>query len=96
MVQGEEFVLVDLETNACTLINASATYQFTVADNYANDYRFKIVGRQEMPTDVETIESNTIKNEGIYTLTGQYVGEMNIWNTLPAGMYIVNGEKKMK
>ena len=27
---------------------------------------------------------------------GQYVGEMNVWNTLPAGVYVVNGEKRVK
>lgn len=95
-VKGESLTLIDLVSNTRVAIEANTTYQFSVADNYSNDYRFKIVGRQEMPTDVETIESNTVKAEGIYTITGQYLGEMNEWNSLPAGLYIVNGEKKVK
>ena len=72
------------------------TYQFNVEDNYASDYRFKVVGRQEMPTAIEAVENSTVNNGGIYTITGQYLGDMNIWNTLPEGLYIVNGEKKIK
>lgn len=95
-VKGESLTLIDLVSNTRVAIEANTTYQFSVADNYSNDYRFKIVGRQEMPTSVETIENNTVKAEGIYTITGQYLGEMNEWNSLPAGLYIVNGEKKVK
>ena len=40
--------------------------------------------------------SSPLSAKGIYTITGQYVGEMNVWNTLPAGIYVVNGEKLVK
>lgn len=95
-VRGNEYTLVDLATNTYVAITDGATYQFVVNDNEENDYRFKIVGRQEMPTDVETVENAPVKNGGIYTITGQYMGDMNEWNNLPAGLYIVNGEKKVK
>ena len=94
--EGEEFVLQDLSNNALILMTNNASYQFYANENERNDYRFKIVSRQEMPTTVETIEKETISNDGIYTITGQYVGEMSIWNSLPEGMYIVNGVKKIK
>jgi hypothetical protein len=45
---------------------------------------------------MEMVETTMPANEGVYTLTGQYLGDLNIWNTLPAGLYIVNGEKKVK
>lgn len=95
-VQGKSFTLIDLETNAQVQIEEGTIYQFNVEDNYASDYRFKVVGRQEMPTEIEEVENATINNGGIYTITGQYLGDMNLWNTLPAGLYIVNGEKKIK
>lgn len=95
-VRGNEYDLLDLATNTRVAITTGATYQFYATDNEANDYRFKVVERQEMPTDVEVVENSTVKAAGIYTITGQYLGEMNIWNNLPAGIYIVNGEKKVK
>ena len=95
-VQGKSFTLIDLETNAQVQIEEGIIYQFNVEDNYASDYRFKVVGRQELPTEIEEVENATINNGGIYTITGQYLGDMNLWNTLPAGLYIVNGEKKIK
>lgn len=94
-IKGENLALIDLENNSVINMAKGNTYQFYAEGT--NDYRFKIVARQEMPTDVETIDENvTMKAGGIYTLTGQYLGEMNIWNTLPNGLYIVNGEKKVK
>ena len=95
-IERNDLVLLDLVTNAIIAMVPGQTYQFTVADNEANDYRFKIIGRQEMPTDIETVEQISSANGGIYTITGQYMGEMNEWNNLPAGLYIVNGEKKVK
>ena len=92
-VQGEELTLIDHETGARVAMVEGATYEFTA--NGTNDYRFEIVGRQNMPTAIENTEA--VKSaKGVYTITGQYVGEMNVWNTLPAGVYVVNGEKRVK
>ena len=94
-VEGREFTLVDHETGARVAIAEGNTYEFTADANTANDYRFEIVGRANMPTAIDNTEA--VKSvKGVYTITGQYVGEMNVWNTLPAGVYVVNGEKRVK
>lgn len=94
-VQGEELILIDHETGAQVAMVEGATYEFTAAANSTNDYRFEIVSAAKMPTAIENAEA--VKSaKGIYTITGQYVGEMNVWNTLPAGIYVVNGEKLVK
>lgn len=94
-VEGREFVLVDHETGARIAIAEGNTYEFTAAANSANDYRFEIVESAKLPTAIENTEA--VKSaKGVYTITGQYVGEMNVWNTLPAGIYVVNGEKRVK
>lgn len=94
-VEGREFVLVDHETGAQVAMVEGATYEFTAEANSTNDYRFEIVAPAKLPTAIENAEA--VKSaKGIYTITGQYVGEMNVWNTLPAGIYVVNGEKLVK
>ena len=93
--EGRELMLVDHETGAQVAITEGNTYEFTAAANSANDYRFEIVEPAKLPTAIENAEA--VKSaKGIYTITGQYVGEMNVWNTLPAGIYVVNGEKLVK
>ena len=87
--------MVDHETGAQVAMVEGNTYEFTAAANSANDYRFEIVGAAKLPTAIENTEA--VKSaKGVYTITGQYVGEMNVWNTLPAGIYVVNGEKRVK
>ena len=94
-VQGNELTLIDHETGAQVAMVEGATYEFNADANSVNDYRFEIVGRQNMPTAIDNTEA--VKSaKGVYTITGQYVGEMNVWNTLPAGVYVVNGEKLVK
>jgi hypothetical protein len=94
-VQGEDLVLVDLVNGNRTNITEGAIYTFYADANESNDYRFEIVAAAKVPTAIENTE--VVKSaKGIYTITGQYVGEMNVWNALPAGVYVVNGEKKVK
>lgn len=94
-VEGREFELVDLEANKAVKVAEGNTYTFTAAPNTVADYRFKLVGIKTVPTAVDNL--NAAKNQtGIYTIMGQYVGEMNLWNSLPAGVYVVNGEKRVK
>ena len=94
-VEGREFTLVDHETGARVAMVEGNTYEFTAAANSTNDYRFEIVESAKLPTAIENTEA--VKSaKGVYTITGQYVGEMNVWNTLPAGIYVVNGEKRVK
>lgn len=94
-VEGREFDLIDLETGARVAVNEGETYSFSAAANFANDYRFKLVERAKLPTAIENTEVKA-NVKGIYTITGQYLGEMNVWNTLPAGVYVVNGAKRVK
>lgn len=92
-VQGEELALVDHATGARVAIVEGATYEFTAEG--IDDYRFEIVKPAKMPTAIDN--TNAVKSvKGIYTITGQYMGEMNVWSTLPAGVYVVNGEKLVK
>ena len=94
-VQGAELTLIDLETGARVAMIEGNAYEFSADANSVNDYRFQIVESAKLPTAIENTEA--IKSaKGIYTITGQYVGEMNVWNTLPAGVYVVNGEKRVK
>ena len=94
-VQGEDLTLIDHETGAQVLMVEGNTYAFTAAANAANDYRFEVVATAKMPTAIENAEA--VKSaKGIYTITGQYLGEMNVWNSLPAGVYVVNGAKRVK
>jgi hypothetical protein len=94
-VQGREFDLVDLQTGARVAASEGETYTFTAAANTVADYRFQLVDRQNAPTAIDNTEA--VKSlKGIYTITGQYVGEMNVWNTLPAGVYVIDGAKRVK
>jgi hypothetical protein len=95
-MSGAEMVLVDLISGAKTEMVEGATYTFRAEANDANDYRFLIVTRDGVTTDIENVENTGVKAEGIYTITGQYVGNMSMWNTLPAGIYVVDGVKKVK
>lgn len=94
-IKGEQLVLVDLLNGSKTVMTEGASYQFYLADSESNDYRFQIVGRASMPTDVEEVEA-AVKGNGVYSLTGQYMGNMSVWNTLPAGVYVVDGVKRVK
>ena len=94
-VQGEELTLIDLENNASVVMVDGNKYEFTADANSKNDYRFKIVSTFNAPTAIENTEA-TKNAKGIYSITGQYVGEMNVWNSLPAGIYVVNGDKRVK
>lgn len=94
-VEGREFDLVDLTTGARVEAIEGNTYTFSTADNTNNDYRFKLVERKKVMTGAEDIRAEKAA-KGIYTIMGQYLGEMNIWSTLPAGVYVVDGEKRVK
>ena len=94
-VQGEDLTLIDLETGANVAMTEGNVYTFTADANSINDYRFQIVRAKKVATDVEPVEAQKNAN-GIYTIMGQYVGEMNLWNSLPAGVYVVNGKKLVK
>jgi hypothetical protein len=74
-----------------------AIYTFYAEANEVNDYRFQVVAAAKMPTSIENTEVGAnAKKAGVYTLTGQYMGNASIFNALPAGVYVVDGVKKVK
>ena len=95
-VAGREFDLVDLDANVTTAVVEGNTYTFTAAPNATADYRFKLVDRRKVATDIDAISAEKSGAQGIYTIMGQYLGEKNLLNTLPAGVYVVDGEKVVK
>lgn len=70
-----------------------ATYMFSTAANANIEGRFEIVPVAKMPTAIENIEA-TAAAKGIYTVTGQFVG--NDYHSLPNGIYVVDGKKIVK
>ena len=92
-VEGEQYAVLDHATNQITLIAEGNTYPFVAQPNSTIEGRFEIVNINRMPTDVETVE-NAPAVHGIYTVTGQYVGE-NL-ETLPKGVYVIDGVKVVK
>lgn len=95
-VEGEDLVLVDLVNGARTNMAEGAIYTFHAGANETNDYRFQVVAAAKMPTSIENTEAQSTKKAGVYTLTGQYLGNASIFNALPAGVYVVDGVKKVK
>ena len=94
-VQGEGLMLIDHETGTRVAMAEGGEYEFTAAAGATDDYRFEIIKRANMPTAIDNTEA--VKGmKGVYTLTGLYLGGMNVWNSLPAGIYVVNGEKRVK
>ncbi len=91
-----EYALRDNMTGRTIAIVEGATYNFSAQPNETIEGRFQIVGRQEMPTAVETVEEMVNTPKAIYTVMGQYVGETTDWNNLPAGVYVVDGVKVIK
>jgi len=94
-VNGTQYAIRDLMTNVVTPMTEGNTYSFVAQPNSTIEGRFVIVPMQNMPTDVETVETTTAV-KGIYTIMGQYVGETSDWETLPKGVYVVDGVKVVK
>lgn len=90
---GETFMLRDLVTNQTMMMTAGATYAFNQEAYSTNDARFEIISAAKMPTAIDNTEVKA-NVKGIYTITGQYVGEN--FEVLPAGVYVVNGVKIVK
>ncbi|MBR4563069.1 MAG: hypothetical protein IKO26_01295 [Paludibacteraceae bacterium] len=91
-INGMEYMLVDMQTGAVVKVEEGARYDFFAGEG-RNDHRFQIVGVNKIPTAIEQTEAGK-SMKGIYTVTGQYLGED--FNVLPKGLYIVNGVKIIK
>ncbi len=92
-VAGEQYALRDNVTNQVIAIEEGATYDFAAQPNSTIEGRFEIVVPARIATGIENTEVKA-NVKGIYTLTGQYVGED--FKALPAGVYVVNGVKIVK
>ena len=92
-VAGEEYALRDNLTGNVIAIEEGATYEFAAQPNSTVEGRFEIVAAAKMPTAIENTEVKA-NAKGIYTLTGQYLGDD--FEAVPAGVYVVNGVKIVK
>ncbi len=93
-VANAAYAIRDNRTNTIINIEEGATYMFA-AEEGVNEARFSIIGRADAPTAVETVK--VAENQaGVYSIAGQYMGEKSILNTLPAGVYVVDGKKIVK
>ena len=92
-VRGMSYAVRDMLTGTETMIAEGETYMFSVPANSNIDGRFQIVSVNKVLTDIENIEQAAAV-KGIYTLSGQYVG--NNYYNLPAGVYVVDGKKIVK
>lgn len=92
-VNGLGYAIRDMLTGTEVEIVEGATYMFSVPANASVAGRFQVVEPKKLPTAIEDVEENAAV-KGIYTLTGQYVG--NDYHNLPAGVYVVNGKKIVK
>lgn len=92
---NDNFVLVDHLTNAQVAMTDGATYTFVATPNETTENRFEIRKAAGVVTNLAEMKAaHAVK--GIYTAAGQYVGKADRWNTLPAGMYIVDGVRMAK
>ena len=91
-VNGMEYSVVDMKTGNVFEIAEDAEFRF-YTEAGKNDYRFQLIGRNNAPTATENTAVNA-NVKGVYTITGQYVGED--LNVLPKGVYVVNGVKVVK
>lgn len=94
-VNNFDYAILDTKTNAMIDVVEGNVYTFNVMPGEVENNRFKIVGVRNAPTSVETIEA-TKAIKGVYTVLGQYICETSELNQLPAGIYVVDGQKIVK
>ena len=88
------YAVKDMKTGKFIALDENESYTFYATPESKED-RFMIVGRHNVSTDVEQTNANAAST-GVYNLVGAYIGEMSDWNNLPAGVYVVNGQKIIK
>ena len=93
VAEGEQYAIRDNATGKVIAIEEGATYEFAAQPNSTVEGRFEIVSVAKVPTAIENAEVKA-NVKGIYTITGQYVGED--FEAVPAGVYVVNGVKIVK
>jgi hypothetical protein len=93
-LKGEQMAIRDNLTGATITMVEGAEYFFTATEG-DNANRFEIIAVKNAPTDVETVVETT-GAKAVYTVLGQYMGTTDNWNTLPNGIYVVDGVKMVK
>ena len=88
-----DYMLIDNLNNNQIAIVEGATYEFVAQPNSTVEGRFSIASIYKTPTAIENAEVKS-NVKGIYTLTGQFVGED--FKALPAGVYVIDGVKIVK
>jgi len=95
-VSNMDYAILDTQTNAVIPIVEGNSYSFVMSTNTTMDNRFCIVPPQDTPTDIGHVEAADAVVQGIYSVSGRYMGAMSEWNLMPKGVYIVNGQKWVK
>ena len=93
-INGDNLTLIDRITGARIDMVEGNTYEFTAEAGEAN--RFEIVSPRKVTTAIENTDAVKSVKGAVYTITGQYVGSVENWNVLPAGVYVVDGIKCVK
>ena len=83
---GKGFTLKNMYTGKYLRDNASASSETPVYMDF-----LKVAGT----AGIKTVQRDG-DNDAVYTLQGQKVASRSQWNTLPRGIYIVNGKKIIK
>ncbi len=91
-LRGETLYIKDLQTNTVTAMKADNVYTFT-ATAQETSRRFMVT--YGTPSAIDNVVVNTAV-KGVYSITGQYLGDHSVLETLPQGIYIVDGQKFSK
>ena len=94
-VNNFDYEIRDNLSGAIIPVVEGATYEFTMAEGTTAEARFEIVGGKKVVTDIENIGAVKAA-KGVYTVLGQYLGESSLLNTLPTGIYVVDGQRIVK
>ena len=94
-VNNFDYAILDTKTNAVIDVVEGNIYNFNVMPGEVAANRFQVIGVKNAPTDIETVEAVKAA-KGVYTVLGQYICETSELNQLPAGIYVVDGQKIVK
>lgn len=87
-VEGRGFTLRNIGTGLYLHDNTPAKYSTPAYFNFCT---------KGYATDInEIVADGSVANANVYTLQGLLAGTRNQWNSLPSGLYIVNGRKVVK
>lgn len=94
-VNNFDYAIRDVVTDQVIDVVEGNTYTFNVTPNTTAYDRFVLeAGDHKLPTGCEKVV--TSKHMGVYTMLGQYLGTAEQLNNLPAGVYVVNGQRVVK